>query len=248
MPALAKTAETGSCGCHRQRGPVRMDESEAELSPTRLFSCTAPELARVTAAVGRNVTAAEARRAVGGAMSLARREATAVARALRAPVRSSATTRAFRSVFNVPPTFVPNWRPANATWRDLGDLVAIRIDNAARILVGGHMRVFCWGSAARCPECTRLPTKYVACSSYRGRYHICLGQKWWQWYRDGQRGFIASTLMHESLHIYFRLEHQKATVGRPSASNIFCYETLIALMMGRSLKPGLRDRCRTGQI
>lgn len=248
MFAPTKAAGTASCGCHLRGGPTRMDEFEAELSPTRLFSCTAPELARVSHTVGRTVTAAEARRAVSDAMGLARREATAVATALRAHRRSSRTTRIFRSVFNVPPTFVPNWRPANATWRDIGDLVAIRIDNAARILVGGHMRVFCWGSAARCPECTSPPTSYVACSSYRGRYHICLGEQWWQWYRGGQRGFIASTMMHESLHIYFRLEHHKATTGRPSVNNIFCYEALVALLMGRALKPGLRDRCRTGHL
>jgi hypothetical protein len=207
-----------------------------------------PELAQVSRIVGRAVTPAEARRAVGDAIGLARRDAATVGRALRRHPRSAGTTRAFRSVFNVPPTFVPDWRPANAGWRDLGELVAIRIENAARVLGSGHMRVFCWGSVARCPECTGAPTSYVACSSYRGRYHICLGDQWWQWYRDGRRAFLASTLVHESLHIYFRLEHHRATVGRPSANNIYCYEALVALLLGRALKPGLRDRCRTGRV
>ena len=55
------------------------------------------------------------------------------------------TTQVFRGVFNVPPTFVPPWRPANASWRDLGDLVALRLERAAGILSGGYMRFFCWG-------------------------------------------------------------------------------------------------------
>ncbi len=235
------------CGCRPASSPG-LAEFEAELSPTRLFSCTDAERTHVAGVLGRPISAAQARAAVGGAMTKARRDASTVVRALRTHPRSSRTTRIFRSVFNVPPTFVPDWRPANASWRDLGELVAIRVENAARIVVGGHMRVFCWGSVANCPECTSPPTDYVACSSYRGRYHICLGRQWWLWHGAGKLGFTGSTFLHEALHIYFRLEHHRATVGRPSVNNVYCYETLIALLVGREPKPGHRDRCARGRV
>jgi hypothetical protein len=223
------------------------EELERQLSPTRLLSCSPPERARVAAVVGRPVSAGEVRRAVGGAVAQATREARATARLLRMRPRSARTTQVFRAVFNVPPTFVPRWRPANATWRDLGDLVALRLERAAGILTGGHMRLFCWGSVAHCPECTQPPTAYRACSSYRGRYHICIGQEWWRWFRQRRRGFMASTLLHEALHIYFRLEHHRAAIGRPSVNNVHCYDTLVALLHRRAPKPGDRDRCRLGR-
>jgi hypothetical protein len=196
--------------------------------------------------VGRPVSAADVRNAVQAAATQGASDARAAARALRAP-RSPQTVQTFTNVFNVPPTFVPDWRPAaRVRWRDLGELVAIRLEAAAGILVGGHMRFFCWGSAAHCPECPGAPT-YRACSSYRGSYRICLGQEWWEWWRDGQRGFMASTLLHEALHIYFRLEHHKATVGRPSVNNMYCYDTLVALLNGRAPKPDDRERCGRGR-
>ncbi len=211
------------------------------------FSCTNAERAQVQAVLGRAVTVAELRRAVGTAVAQAQRDAMAASRALRARPRSVRTSRIFRSIFNVPPTFVPAWRPGNASWPDLGALVALRIDNGSRILGGGYMHFFCWGSAAHCPECTEPPSSYRACSSYRGRHHICLGREWWEWYRDGHGDFMASTLLHEAMHIYFRLEHHKATVGRPSVNNMYCYDTIVAILNGRTPKPGDRNKCARGR-
>jgi hypothetical protein len=224
------------------------DSYEAQLSPTRLFSCSAAERAQVAAVLARpGVTVGQLRNAVAASIAQARREATAAARLLRAHPRAANTTRVFRGVFNVPPTFVPDWRPANARWRDLGDLVAIRLERAASILGGGHMRLFCWGSAAHCAECTGAPTTYRACSSYRGSYRICIGREWWQWFRQGRRGFMASTLLHEALHVYFVLEHHRAAIGRPSDNNPHCYDTLVARLNRRTPKPGDVDRCRRGR-
>ncbi|MGZ8633012.1 MAG: hypothetical protein ACXWZZ_04035 [Solirubrobacteraceae bacterium] len=217
-----------------------------ELSATRLLSCSDPERARVAAVVGRPVSAAEIRTAVEAAATRGAREGRATARALRATPRTAPTSRLFESIFNVPPAFVPPWRPANASWRDLGDLVALRLERASGILVGGHVRLFCWGSAAHCPECTGDPTRYRACSSYRGRYHICIGGPWWAWFKQGRRGLMASTLLHEALHVYFVLEHHKAAIGRPSVNNVYCYDTLVALQHGCAPKPGDRDKCRLG--
>ena len=235
--------------CHLIDEPTRELELETHVAQplTSGFSCTNAERAQVQTVLGRVVTVAELRRAVGSAVAQAQRDAMAASRALRARPRSVRTSRIFRSVFNVPPTFVPAWRPGNASWPDLGALVALRIENGSRILGGGYMHFFCWGSAAHCPECTEPPSSYRACSSYRGRYHICLGREWWEWYRDGHGGFMASTLLHEAMHIYFRLEHHKATVGRPSVNNMYCYDTLIAILNGRTPKPGDRNKCARGR-
>jgi hypothetical protein len=58
---------------------------------------------------------------------------------------------------------------------------------------------------------------------------------------------MASTLLHEALHVYFVLEHHKAAIGRPSVNNVYCYDTLVALQHGRAPKPGDRDKCRLGR-
>lgn len=168
--------------CHLTDGPTRELELGTHLAQplTSGFSCTKAERAQVQAVLGRVVTGAELRRAVGTAVAQAQRDAMTASRALRARPRSVRTSRIFRGIFNVPPTFAPAWRPGNASWRDLGELVALRIENGSRILGGGYMHFFCWGSAARCPECTEPPASYRACSSYQGRHHICLGREWWQ--------------------------------------------------------------------
>jgi hypothetical protein len=58
---------------------------------------------------------------------------------------------------------------------------------------------------------------------------------------------MASTLLHEGLHVYFRLQHGKATIGRPSVSNVYCYDALVALYHRRAPKPGDREKCRHGR-
>ena len=58
---------------------------------------------------------------------------------------------------------------------------------------------------------------------------------------------MASTLLHEALHVYFVLEHHKAAIGRPSVNNVYCYDTLVALQHRRAPKPGDRDKCRLGR-
>jgi hypothetical protein len=55
---------------------------------------------------------------------------------------------------------------------------------------------------------------------------------------------MASTLLHEALHIYFRLEHHRATIGRPSVNNVYCYDTLVALLNRRAPKPCDRENCQ----
>ena len=224
------------------------EELEAQLSPTRLFSCSAPERARVAAVVGRpGVTVAQLGNIVSGAIAQARADGGRAIRLLRARPRSARTTAAFRGVFNVPPTFVPAWRTPNSRWRDLGELVALRLERASAILGGGHLRLFCVGAPGHCSECPDPWTGYTACSSYRGSYRICLGWQWWRWHREGRRWFMAGTMLHEGLHIYFRLEHHRATIGRPSVNNVYCYPLLVGRLNGRPDKPLDRDECRAGR-
>jgi hypothetical protein len=230
-------------------------ELEQMLSPTRLFTCSAANRASIAAVTG-PITQAQILAAVRSAVNQGAREARATAAALRTRPRAPRTTQIFRSIFNVPPTFVPNWRTANSTWRDLGELVALRLEKAAADLTSGHTRYFCWG----CTGCSS-PPNFRACTTPRApvradRHRICLGRGWWQWYRASLtgpmaarrrlRGWMASTLLHEALHIHFTLSHRQTTVGRPSASNVYCYDTLVARFCRREPKPSDAHRCRTG--
>jgi hypothetical protein len=229
-------------------------EAEAELeymlSPTRLFTCSAADRAAIVRIVG-PITDAQVRSVVRAAITQATREARATARALRTRPRAPETTRIFGSVFNVPPTFVPAWRTANSTWRDLGDLVALRLERAASDLDAGYTRYFCLGTEPDVRAYT-TPTAAVAAN----RHRLWLGDEWWRWWRQSQqgsaaqrrkfRGWMASTLLHEALHIHFVLSHYTATPGRPSVNNMYCYDTLVARFHGRPPKEDDEMRCRTG--
>ena len=72
---------------------------------------------------------------------------------LDGPRRTAASRAAFCAAFGVTPEFVPAWRSSLkgvVRWRDLGELVAIRLRDAAKIIDGGCIRYFCRGSAAHC--------------------------------------------------------------------------------------------------
>jgi hypothetical protein len=238
---------------------LRRAEAEAEgeleylLSPTRLFTCSPADRAAIAASgvVGRPVSEAQLRGALRSAITQATTEARATARALRTRPRAAETTRVFRSVFNVPPTFVPQWRTARSSWRDLGDLVALRLERAAGNLDSGYTRYFCLGCSASARACT-TPHAPVAAD----RHRLWIGRQWWRWWRDSQRGstaqrrrlrgWMASTLLHEALHIHFILSHHTVTVGRPSVNNMYCYDTLVSRFHRRTPKPQDEVRCRTG--
>jgi hypothetical protein len=227
-------------------------ELEQMLSPTRLFSCSAAQRASVRGIVGRPVTNAQLRAVVRAATDQAAREGRATARALRARPRSSPTTRLFRRVFNVPPTFVPAWRPAGSSWRDLGELVALRLERAAGDLTSGYTRFICFGCDPDVRACT-TPRAPIASD----RHRLWIGDVWWGWWRDSRRartlrerkdlrGWMAGTLLHEALHIHFVLSHTRTTVGRPSVNNMYCYDTLVARLHNRQPKPDDERRCAIG--
>lgn len=192
----------------------------------RTFTCGAADLVEVGRIVGRTVTRTELLAAVETAAGTAVLIAGRAAAALEASPRSATTRRLFCEAFGVNPEFVPPWRatlPGRVRWRDLGELVAIRLRSAARIVDGGFIRYFCWIRLSNCPECprsSRNPGSVFACSSFRGDYRICLGGGFWRAFRDGDRATMASTLLHEALHIYFGRTVQDA--GRTGNAN--CYE------------------------
>ena len=120
--------------CHLIDEPTRELELGTHLGQplTSGFSCTNAERAQVQAVIGRAVTVAKLRRAVGTAVAQAQRDARAASRALRARPRSVRTSRIFPSIFNVPPTFVPSRRPGYASWPDLGRQRPVDAGDAGR--------------------------------------------------------------------------------------------------------------------
>src|SRR5215472_2487442 len=210
-------------------------EMEATPDHVRHFTCSTADLAQVTPILGRPATRAALLAGVSRSVNRAIVMARAAAGALRPKPRSAHVTALFRSSFGALPTAVPSWRTPAAQWADLGELVALRLESAARILGDGSIRYFCWGSALHCPECTTLPTTYRACSSFQARSVICIGVQFWQWLRAGRFNFMASTLLHEALHIYFSFAaaHGAHTSLRSGAAGPFrtvnanCYQSFV---------------------
>jgi OmpA family len=207
------------------------------------FTCSAADRASINASVGPPAVTVSALRgaiedAAGGAVSLARRGAASLDRTRRnAFIRS-----VFCEAYGVSPEFVPPWRAGLhgvVGWRDLGELVAIRLRDVAKILDGGCIHYFAWGSPAHCPECHDVPPNYFACSSFTGRYIICLGAAFWRRWRSGDRVTTASTLLHEALHIYFR----RTVSDRGRSGNANCYERFVVRLHGLFLHPATAANC-----
>jgi hypothetical protein len=211
----------------------------------RFFTCSKAERTEVEKVVARPVPVETLRAAVEGTAGRAVSLTLRAAGALETLPRSAAARSFFCEAFGVTPEFVPPWRASLAgvvRWRDLGELVAIRLRNAATILDGGFIRYFCGGSPAHCPECTGDPSTYFACSSFLGQYIICLGAGFWRAWRDGDEATTASTLLHEALHIYF--SRTVADVGRSGNAN--CYERFVVRLNGLSLHPATDANCLAG--
>ncbi|MGH8489140.1 MAG: hypothetical protein ACREXS_09835 [Gammaproteobacteria bacterium] len=207
----------------------------------RHFTCSDADIASVSAesVVGRAVNGDELRAALEDAVGRALTAIRAAADALRRSRRTKAVRDLFCEVFGVLPEFVPSWRPAGKTW-DRGDVVRARFQFVAKLLDGRFIRYFCWGSAAHCPECTGQPETYFACSSFGKRYVICLGAGFWKAFRDGDQATMASTLLHEALHIYFGtlIAH-----GGGRFDNANCYERFVVLFNGLFLHPATDAAC-----
>ena len=205
----------------------------------RHFTCDAADIAQIEDWLQMSIPVAALRSGLETALARSVPQALRAAHALRASPRSARTKQLFREAFGVAPETIPRWRTARATWRDLGELVAIRLARAAEILNGMSIQYFCRGSQAHCSECTDPPTAYRACSSYRGHYLLCLGQQFWLWWRDQNYNSMASTLLHEALHIYF----SRTVAHERRFNNANCYQLFVSRFNGIAPSQCVRERC-----
>ena len=205
----------------------------------RNFFCNAADHKKVEDYVKMSVTDATLRSAIETNIAVALPWMYNAIAALRVSPRSAKTIAIFRQAFAQPPDWNPAWKNATMKWVDWGDLIATRLEKAAHILKGGYIKFFCYGSPAHCSECTATPPGYYACSSWKGKYVICLGHSFWDDWKKGNRDSMISTLIHEALHIYFG----KAVAHAGRSRNVSCYLRFIALINNRSLPPRVASRC-----
>jgi hypothetical protein len=210
------------------------------------LTCSLAERANIENLLSMSIPAATLKAAVesatAGAVSLATRAATALDRSNR----SNAVRSTFCESFGVRPEFVPPWRATLrgvVRWKDLGELVAIRLVDVAKILDGGCIDYSCWITAGHCPDCGGVDAARVySCSDFHGRYVICLGGLFWRRWQSGDTTTTQSTLLHEALHIYFR-----TTVGDQGRSgNANCYERFAVRLQNLPLHPDTAANCAAG--
>jgi hypothetical protein len=209
------------------------------------FTCTDADRANIENLLSMSIPVPTLRNAVESAAGAAVSLTAAAAALLDRPARTAASRAAFCAAFGVAPEFVPPWRATLRgiiKWRDLGELVAIRLRDVVKILDGGCIHYFAWGSPAHCPECTDAPQTYISCSSFRGLYIICLGTPFWQAWQVGDTVTTDLNLLHEGLHIYFRttVAHEGRT------GNASCYQSFVARINGLTVLPRFTAACPTG--
>lgn len=208
----------------------------------RSWTCSASDLAGVRGLTKPSATDTEIRAVVEDAVKKVVGWAWKAAGSLRTSPRSASTIKIFKDIFVKAPDWQPPWKPAKASWIDFGDLIAVRILSAAKILDGGWIKYFCYGATKYCPECSKNPPAYHACSSWGKSYRICLGEGFWKKWKSGKPidlDRMALTLLHEALHIYFG-----KTVGHSGWSgNANCYKRFIAEINGVPVPPDVKSRC-----
>ena len=216
------------------------------IAPSKLH-CNTEDLAAMAVAIGQVVTRTEARDAIKAASQLAVKWLLRAADALNRPrpkgVAGEPTRLKFREAFGTSPEFVPTWRPRGETW-DRGAIVRARLLCAAKIVANGSIEYTCWGPRS-CPftiEADWRPSTWAIVQ--RGRYRICLGQRFWTAWKDGDKNDLAATLFHEGLHIYFPTvthREERGTYGQAE-----CYERFVLLMNGVPLPDYVKRTCPSG--
>jgi hypothetical protein len=176
--------------------------------------------------LGRAATTAEVRTAITGAIQRAVTLMNRAAFPLRRPRATGAGGEPmrirFRDAFGTMPEFVPTWRPAGQTW-DIGAVVRERLRCAAKIVSEGDIEFVAWGPGS-CPfTYAWAATTWAVVEA--GRYRICLGARFWQASREGDVDGMATTLLHECLHIYFdTIRHR---LERWPFNRAACYERYV---------------------
>lgn len=231
------------------RGP-RVNGLGACVVPTSVtvskLRCTAADLAAISGVVGRPVSAAEVRTAITTAVERAVRFLLNAAQPLTHPRPGSGPGVIMRlnflEAFGVAPEFVPTWRPAGARW-DRGAVVRERLRCAARILANGSIRYRCWGPLSCRDLAPWTPGLFARVNA--GKLRICFGEAFWQAFgQPGHATELASTILHEALHIYFH------TIGDTRERGPFglaaCYERFVLVMNGVDLPQFVLDNCASG--
>jgi hypothetical protein len=213
----------------------------------RQLGCTAADLAAISGVVGRPVSATEVRTSITTAVEQAVRFLLNAAQPLSHPRPGSGPgvmlRQHFLEAFGVAPEFVPSWRRAGARW-DRGAVVRERLRCAARILSNGSIRYRCWGPLfCRDLNFAWGPGTWAVVRA--GELRICFGEAFWRAFsQPGRENELASTILHEALHIYFHtISHERE---RGSFSRAACYERFVLLMNGIELSQYVRDNCASG--
>jgi hypothetical protein len=267
-----RSCGSGTCGCGQCRETelaAHEDELEYEGGVAqRHFQCAPANFGRLLARLRtwfphRHIaaTAEDLRRGLATAVNLAIRRARGAAAALRAHPRSAAVERNFQDAFGVRSTFVPSWRTSGAGWKDLGELVAIRLAKAAKDLADGSITFSCWDD--RNTVCTGNPENgYRASTPIPGRRCVtgmagpskmCLGKRFWFWLFQRKFESMAAVLVHEALHDYFLCFIRHGGRGGPDTTapgggarrfrNANCYVLFMMRFAGKRLTPCLSERC-----
>ena len=207
--------------------------------PIRFFTCSADDRKKIAKVVGKAVSEEELRNALSAAVKKALALTLNAARELERSPRSTGTKTLFREIFGTLPEFVPSWRAAGAIWKDRGGLVALRLGRAAKILAEGDIRFYCWG----CPGGDRPPETYEACNFPPGKYIIGLGKGFWENLKNpsSATNYMAMTLLHEALHVYFSSVITAKHEGR--YGNAYCYQRFVPEINGLDLYPETEKAC-----
>jgi hypothetical protein len=198
------------------------------------FLCREGDRLEISGVVGKPVTTDELRSAVEAAAIQAVRWLLKAANALKRSERAKGdNTQIFWEAFGTNPDFVPSWRPAGEKW-NRGDIIRTRLLCAAKILAGGAIRYVAWGEkSCRFKKCTQPRNWDVFAYACPGEYLICFGNRFWLDFKEGNNADMASTMLHEALHIYF------STVKDPPDNkgrygNVDCYERFVLRLNGTS--------------
>lgn len=207
-------------------------------SPVRTFTCSEANRKTIAAIVGKPVSIPDLQAALTAAVRRAIVLSSGAIRALEKSPRSGTTKTLFREIFGTFPEFVPDWRTADAVWKDRGALVALRLKSAAGLLASGELKYHCWG----CPGGDRAPTTYNACNHPAGSYVLGLGKGFWENLNstDGVE-YMAMVLLHEALHAYYASVIDARHEGR--YGNAYCYQRFVSEINGLSLYPETEKAC-----
>lgn len=234
----------------RRRGASPPPEFKLDKTRVRHFVCDPQPLQDIRDNVSRAATNASLRRALETAARRAVTMGLTAARALERSPRSSATRRAFRDAFGRSDRFVPSFRQPTFTWRDSGELVALRLRRAVEQIDSGATRYHCNIRNSNCPGCKRHnsnPNNFgcVDPSSRQTRQSICLGYSFW---RSALRGddHAPSTLIHETLHSHFARFITHSAPAWSRLQNAYCYQKFFFETNGLPVPANVQRRCIHG--